>query len=350
MKKLIPPKKLNSGDKIAVVSLSWGGPGTYPYRYEVGKERLESLFGLEVLASPHALKDPIWIYQHPEARARDLMEAFLDPTVKGIFSSIGGDDSIRLLPYIDYDIIRRNPKIFLGYSDSTVTHFMCVKAGITSFYGPAVLTAFAENVSMHDYSIRGIKDTLFSNKVIDHLPLPGEGWTKEFLDWNDPANQNRRRKLHAYSEWSFIGCTNTVVQGRLVGGCVEVLQMMNATELWPSLDVWDECVLFLETSEEGMSPLLLKRFLRNMASQGILQKVSGILFSKPGGADVVFSQFSGYDDVLLEVFNEFQIPLIPIVTNMDFGHSDPMWTLPYGILTEINPIAKTVRLLESGVS
>lgn len=102
MNKLILPKKLNFGDKIAVISTSWGGPGAFPYRYQIGKQRLESIFGLEVIETPHALCDPDWIYHNPGARADDLMQAFLDPTIKGIFSSIGGDDSIRLMPYISF--------------------------------------------------------------------------------------------------------------------------------------------------------------------------------------------------------------------------------------------------------
>jgi len=347
--KLILPKKLNFGDKIAVISASWGGPGAYPYRYQVGKKRLESIFGLKVIETAHALSDPDWLYCNPEARAEDLMQAFLDPTIKGIFSSIGGDDSIRLLPYIDYEVIRQNPKIVLGYSDSTVMHFICLKAGLVSFYGTSVMTGFSENVKMHDYTMNSIKHNLFTTKVVGMMPKPLEGWTKEHLDWQVPSNQNVERKLHPTLDWEFIGCTEKIVQGRLLGGCVEVLQLINGTEIWPALDVWNGCILFLETSEEGMAPLYLKRFLRNLAAQGILFSIAGILFSKPGGVHVLSPQFKDYGRVILEVFDEYQIPKIPIVTNMDFGHSDPMWVMPYGCLAEINPVDQTVNLLESMV-
>lgn len=349
MQQLILPKKLSPGDKVAVISASWGAPGAYPYRYEVGKQRLESVFGLKVIEMPHALKDPDWIYRNPKARAEDLMQAFSDPTIKAIFSSIGGDDAIRLLPYIDFEIIRKNPKIVLGYSDSTVLHFICLKAGIASFYGTAVMTGFAENVQMHDYTISAIKQSFFSTVKIGKIPEACEGWTKEYLDWQRPSNQAIQRKLEPAIKWEFIGCTEKIVQGRLLGGCIEVLQFINATEIWPSLDVWNGCILFLETSEEGVAPLFLKRFLRNLAAQGILAKIAGILFSKPGGPNVMASQFNEYGKVILEVFDEYDLPPIPVVVNMDFGHSDPVWVMPYSCLAEINPIEKTVSLLEGMV-
>lgn len=349
MKQLILPKKLNPGDKVAIISASWGGPGAYPYRYEIGKQRLESVFGLKVIEMPHALKAPDWVYRNPKARADDLMQAFLDPAIKAIFSTIGGDDAIRLLPYIDFEVIRKNPKIVLGYSDSTVLHFICLKAGIASFYGTAVMTGFAENVQMHAYTISAIRQSFFSKAKVGQIPESSEGWTKEFLDWQYPSNQAIQRRLEPEIKWEFIGCTEKIVQGRLLGGCVEVLQFINATEIWPALEIWDGCILFLETSEEGVAPLFLKRFLRNLAAQGVLAKLAGILFSKPGGPNVLATHFKDYGNVILEVFNEFELPQVSVVVNMDFGHSDPMWVMPYSCLAEINPLAKTVSLLEGMV-
>lgn len=127
---MIKPCMLKKGDKIAIVSLSWGGLGDEKliHKYYIAKQRLERDFGLEVVAMPNALKGSQFIYDHPELRAQDLMDAFSDKSVKGIFCAIGGDDTIRLLPYIDYDIIRNNPKVFLGYSDTTINHFMMYKA------------------------------------------------------------------------------------------------------------------------------------------------------------------------------------------------------------------------------
>ena len=349
MLKLINPPKLNPGDKIAVITLSWGGAGAFPYRFEIGKQRLEQQFGLEVISTPHALKSQEWIYQNPAARADDLMGAFQDSSIKGIISIIGGDDSFRLLPFIDFNVIQNHPKIFMGYSDTTVTHFMCLKAGLRSFYGPAVLTAFAENVAMHEYTIQGIQTTLFNNNILGDIPKNNEGWTTELLDWGNAKNQRIQRKLQPPVDWHFIGNTEKPTQGRLIGGCLEVLQFLTGTSLWPDLSIWRNSILFLETSEEGIEPRLVTRFMRNLAAQGILQELKGILFSKPGGKAMCAGRFPEHDQALLQAFKDFSIPLIPMVTRMDFGHSDPMWTLPYGVLAEINPIAKTVSILEKAV-
>lgn len=349
MQRLIKPSRLKPGDKVAAVTLSWGGPGTFPYRFETGKQRLELIFGLQVIPTKHALKSADWIYRNPKARADDLMDAFLDPSIKAIISNIGGDDSIRLLPFVDLNVIKNNPKIFMGYSDTTVTHFMCLKAGLSSFYGPAVMTAFAENVAMHDYTIAGIQKTLFSNETIGIIPENYQGWTTEVLDWANEDNQNIQRKLHPHVERNFIGNCDHVSKGRLIGGCLEVLEFINGTSLWPEFSIWDQSILFIEISEEGMEPNNVVRFMRNLAAQGILGKLKGILFSKPGGHQMTQQQFVEYDQALLQVFEEYDLPMIPIVSRMDFGHSDPIWTLPYGALSEINPITKIITILENSV-
>ena len=149
---MIKPKKLKKGDKVAIVSLSNGlaGEEMFIHRYELGKKRLEQL-GFNVVTMKNALKGIEYLYNHPEKRAEDFMEAILDKDIKGIICNIGGDDTIRLLPYIDFEAIENNPKVFMGYSDTTINHFMMQKAGVVSYYGPAVMTDFAENNNMHTY-------------------------------------------------------------------------------------------------------------------------------------------------------------------------------------------------------
>src|SRR4051794_35635660 len=122
MTTLIKPKLLTEGDTVATISLSWGGAGELLHRYEIGKKQLQDTFGLRVFETKNALKSADYISKNPKARADDLMEAFSDKSIKAIISNIGGDDSIRTLPYTDISIIRNNPKIFLGFSDTTVTH------------------------------------------------------------------------------------------------------------------------------------------------------------------------------------------------------------------------------------
>ena len=157
---MIKARKLLPGDRVAAVLLSWGGPGAFPHRYEAGKRKLEEEFGLDVVETRHALRDPGRIHRNPQARAEDLMEAFEDPGVSGVISTIGGDDSIRLLPYLDLGTLRSHPKVFLGYSDTTVAHLALLKAGLVSFYGPSIMAGFAENAGMFPHTLPKIQNPL----------------------------------------------------------------------------------------------------------------------------------------------------------------------------------------------
>src|SRR5690625_1584904 len=235
------PKKLQPGDKIATVSPSSGAAGEpeLRWRYEQGVKRLEEVFGLEVVAMPNSLKGVEYLYEHPEARAQDLMDAFKDESIKGIFATIGGDDSIRLLPHIDFNVIRKNPKIFLGYSDVTISHLFCHKAGLSSFYGPAIMTDFAENVEMLPYTADMVSRTLFSNEVIGEIK-PAEEWTSERLEWVE-ENKNTRRIMQKNMGYEILQ-GNGVVQGRLIGGCIEVLEFAKSTVLWPEETHWENSI------------------------------------------------------------------------------------------------------------
>ena len=193
---MIKPKKLKKGDKVAIVSLSSGlaGEEMFRHRYELGKKRLEQL-GFNVVTMKNALKGIEYLYNHPEKRAEDFMEAILDKDIKGIICNIGGDDTIRLLPYIDFEAIANNPKVFMGYSDTTINHFMMQKAGVVSYYGPAVMTDFAENNNMHTYTLKYINEVLLENRE-DIVIKSSDKWTSEYLDWAIEENNNISRKMN----------------------------------------------------------------------------------------------------------------------------------------------------------
>lgn len=193
---MIKPKKLKKGDKVAIVSLSSGlaGEEMFRHRYELGKKRLEQL-GFNVVTMKNSLKGIEYLYNHPEKRAEDFMEAILDKDIKGIICNIGGDDTIRLLPYIDFKAIANNPKVFMGYSDTTINHFMMQKAGVVSYYGPAVMTDFAENNNMHTYTLKYINEVLLENRE-DIVIKSSDKWTSEYLDWAIEENDNISRKMN----------------------------------------------------------------------------------------------------------------------------------------------------------
>lgn len=340
---LIKPKKLHPGDKVATVSPSWGGAGDpeIRWRYEQGVERLKTVFDLQVVPMPNSLKGTEYLYDHPEARAEDLMAAFRDPDIKAIFTNIGGEDSIRLLPYIDFKVIHNNPKIFMGYSDTTIPHLFCLKAGVSSFYGPSILVDFAENIEMHPYTVDKIKRTLFSNKAIGEIETAAE-WTSEHVEWTE-ANKNRKRVMQPNSGYEVLQGKG-VVQGRLIGGCIEVLEFAKGTVLWPDEKYWDGCILFFETSEEKTEPTYIRYWLRNYAAQGILQKANGMIFAKP--YDEKYRE--EYKEEILTVMREYGLTNLPILYNLNFGHTEPKCILPYGALAEINCSKGSFSIQESG--
>ncbi|MEK3980360.1 S66 peptidase family protein [Psychrobacillus sp. FSL K6-2836] len=341
---LIKPKMLKAGDKIATISLSWGGAGEpeLRWRYEQGVDRLRNVFGLEVVAMPNSLKGGDYLYENPQARAEDLMNAFKDPSIKGIFSNIGGSESIRLLPYIDFDVIRENPKVFIGYSDSTVTHLFCHKAGISSFYGPAILMDFAENVVMHEYTVEALKKALFAVDAIGEVK-PATEWTSERLEWI-VENKDKKRKMNPNKGYELLQGSG-VVQGRLIGGCIEVLEFAKGTSLWPAEEYWKDSILFFETSEELPTPGQLEYWLRNYGTQGILQQAKGIIFGKPQNE----KYYEEYKESIRLIMKELSLDNLPILYNLNFGHTEPKFVLPYGANVEINCENVTFSILDSGV-
>ena len=346
---MLKPQTLNPGDKIATVSLSWGGPGTFPQRYEAGKRQLQDEFGVHVVEMSNTLKDADWLARNPKARADDLMQAFADSSIKGVFSTIGGEDSIRLLPYLDLNVIRNNPKVFLGYSDTTISHLVCYKAGLVSFYGPSILLEFAENGGIFPYVAQSLRQTIFSSGVIGEVKPNTEGWTVERLDWGDPKNQERKRKLNPCTGWKFLQGTG-VHHGHLLGGCIEVLDWTRGTEIFPETASWQNAILFLETSEDAPPPSYVSYTLRAFAALGVLRQLSGFLFGRPGG-DVTLHKFEEYDRAILQVVREEEgLTDLPIITSMDFGHTSPIFVLPYGVQAEIDCDNRRFSIIENAVT
>lgn len=341
---LLKPEKLKLGDKVATVSPSWGGAGDPPlrWRYEQGIKRLEEVFGLEVVPMPNSLRGSEDLYNNPQLRAEDLMEAFRDKSIKAIIANIGGEDSIRLLPYIDFEVITKNPKIFMGYSDVTISHLFCHKANLSSFYGPAILTDFAENVEMDPYTIEMLRRTLFSNEPIGEIKPP-KAWTSEYLEW-DEVNKHTRRTMQKNTGYEVLQGSE-VVQGRLIGGCIEVLEFAKGTAIWPEQKEWENSILFFETSEEKPEPVSLKYWLRNYAAQGILQIAKGIIFAKPQDEHY----YDEYKEVIIQIMKENDLEDLPILYNLSFGHTEPKFILPYGAMAMIDCKRGTFSIIDSGV-
>ncbi len=341
----IRPRALAAGDTVAVLSPSWGGPATFPHIYERGLQVLRQVFGLTIKEYPTTRAPAEVLYANPQARAHDLNQAFADPDVKAIFASIGGDDSVRLLPFVDEHTIHENPKILLGYSDTTTLLTYGNQLGLVTFHGPSIMAGFAQLPKLPSSYAAHIRTMLFEAPPA-YAYLPYEVWCDGYPDWNDRSTVGQVNTLHANTEqWRWLQ-GDTVAQGELFGGCIEVLEFLKGTAFWPAPDFWHGKVLFFETSEEVPTPTQVKYMLRNYGMQGIFDRIAGILVGRP--RDYTDAMKRQLEEVLVTVVaGEFGRPELPIIANMDFGHTDPQWIVPLGVRTRVDCGNRTVQLVEA---
>lgn len=345
MRNLKKPEALRRGDKVALVSLSSGSAGDKEliWRYKLAKRRLDMNFSLKGIEMTNTLKGSEYVYKNPEQRAKDLMDAFLDPSIKGIFSCIGGNDSIRMLPFIDFDIITKNPKVLLGYSDTTIAHLICLKAGIVSIYGPALMVDFAENGDMHDYTVAHLKKALFTSDGIGEVK-PAVEWTSEYIPWEE-ANASIKRTYEVNSGSELLQGKG-IATGWMLGGCIETFDSTRGTVLFPAMEEFNDAILFFETSEDTPAPWIIESILRTYGIMGIYDRIKGIIWGKPYDE----AYYDEYKDTIKKIMREFGRENLPILYNMSFGHTEPKFCIPYGALARINTEKGTFSLLDSAVS
>ena len=270
------------------------------------------------------------------------MDAFKDSEMKAVFNSIGGDDTIRLLPYIDFDVLRNNPKIFTGFSDTTTNHFMMRKAGVVSYYGLSVMNNIAEYVSINEYTKHAMEKTLFDPQ--DKLEIKCSDFCSYEKDkvWWKEENINQSTPRHPNTGYEIIQGVGKVT-GELFGGCIDVFPELLGTSLWPTLEEWRGKILLIETSEVDMHEMVLSWFLRNLHAQGILHVVKGIVVGKPAIEDKVERYKAVYKQV---VGFEANLPELPILYNVNVGHAYPIGVFPLGLKYEIDCENKMFTLLE----
>ena len=336
---MIKPPRLQEGDTIGIVSPSWGGAGAYPHRVCRGVEHLESL-GFKVKMAPYALNQSGFVSDTVENRVSDLQGMFLDPEVRAIVAAIGGNHSCHLLPALDFELIRDNPTIFMGFSDITVINLaIWAKTGLVTFSGPMLLTDFAEFPQMPEYTERSFLNTLC--RTGPPVPIePSESWTEEFLDWKYRRDLERPRRLEP-SEGP-VWLRHGLAEGTLVGGCMDSMEHLRGTEFWPD---FEGAILFLETSEEKPSPSDVDAMLMDYQNMGDLSEIRGLMFGRP-------MRYSGPEKqelhkVLLDRTSDYDFP---VVSEMDFGHTSPQFLLPIGCRARIDTQGKRLDILEAAVS
>lgn len=350
---MLIPEKWKAGDKVAIVSLSSGmlGEPENSHIVEIGVRRLEE-FGLKPVFMPNALKGRAYLKAHPEKRAEDLKAAFYDDSIRGIICAIGGDDTYRLLPYLMEDSsflnqVRRTPKLFTGFSDTTTNHLMFYKLGLQTYYGPCFICDLGEfSQEMLPYTKNAFRGYLEGLDAI----RPSKLWYEERKDFSRAA-VGTERVSHPETHGFELLQGQSVFEGELLGGCLESLYDILTSSryadqaavcdkygIFPQQDAWRGKIMFLETCEEKPTPELLRVELQAIAQTGAFDVVHGVLVGKP--QDEVY--YEAYKDIFREVISD---PRIPILYNINFGHALPRTVLPYGARVRVNADQQVIQFL-----
>lgn len=354
---MVKPIKLSKKNGIAIVSLSAGtiGEEFASHQLDLAIKRLNLDFQLNVMIAKNALKGIKVLKENPMLKVEDLNEVFSNVNVKAIICAIGGFDTYKTIPLLLEDenfknLVLNNPKIFIGYSDSTVNHLMFYRLGLKTFYGHNILCDIAElDKEMLPYTKNSFK-WLFDNKTKFEIK-PSAYWYEERNDFSKKALNIPREKHINITKYEFLNEKKSF-EGYLWGGCIETIysgldEEKNKEEaeifkkynliLKPN-ELYDK-VLFLETSEEKPSPQLLKKMLLKFKEIGLFRNIQGILIGCPQN----HVYYNEYKEVWKEV-----VPFdIPIIYNVNFGHCYPKTIIAYGAKIKFNSENNKLQYLES---
>ena len=328
--------KLKVGDKVAILSPSFAGAGRWPEVYKLGLQRMRDLFGLEPVEYPTTRK----IGASTDERSEDLIAAFSDPKIKAVFASIGGDDQITYIKNLPSEPFVSNPKPFFGYSDNShLANFLFLN-GIPSYYGGSILTQFAMQGEMDEYTINHLKLALFTKGEFELTP--SETFNDQGLSWEDVNNLTQKRQHWPNEGYIWDGTTNA--SGVLWGGCVEsVDEMLRHNVPIPLLEQFKNIILMLETSEEIPTADYVFRVIRALGERGILANIQGVLvgrakaweYDNQTSAEEKSKYTKTQQETILKAVRTYN-QTIPVIQNMNFGHTDPQVPMPYGGMVRIN--------------
>lgn len=338
---------------VALVSLSSGviGEDFVKHELKLGLKRLEE-FGLNVKIMPHAMKGIEYVKNHPEDRAKDLLEAMQDERVDMILCAIGGDDTYRLLPNLfENDELKKaidkagSGKVFLGFSDTTINHFMLNKLGFRTFYGQAFLPDICEmEADMLPYTKMYFEELINTGSIREIAP--SDVWYEERTDWSENAVGTVRTK-HENEGFQLLQ-GEPRFSGKILGGCIEsifdifdnnryqdTVSLCRKYSLFPDLEEWRGKILLLETSEEQPEPEHYRKMLETLKKTGIFDVVSGVICGKPMDE----RYFDEYKKIIVDVIDD---PKLPIVVNINIGHATPRCIIPFGVDAEVDVLDQRI--------
>jgi muramoyltetrapeptide carboxypeptidase len=325
------PAAVKPGDIAYIVSPSAGIMQFAPTRVERAKSHLESL-GLTVKVAENAAKNSGYVSASIEDRVQDLHDAFSDPDCTLIMASIGGNHSNQIISKLDYELIKANPKVFVGYSDNTVLHLaLATQAGLQTFYGPCFLNQFGEYPEVFPFTLEHFQQQIMGDHdgAIEASPT----FTDEILDWFTNEDSTRARKLSknsGHTWWKPGEC-----EGWALLGALPSLNHVLGTQYFPDSS---GAILFIDVPEghsmhEGQSVSEVDSWMTDLKNAGVLKKVSGVVIGRP--YKYTTEMITELQSVILRICDDYNFP---ILFNTDIGHTDPMLTIPYGAVVKLSSL------------
>jgi muramoyltetrapeptide carboxypeptidase LdcA involved in peptidoglycan recycling len=328
---LISPTKAKPGDKIAVLSPSFAAPAVAPALHEQAMTRLAAVTGLLPVEFPTTRK----LGASARERADDLNAAFAAPEIRAIIATIGGEDQITVIPHLDAELVKKDPKPFCGYSDNTNLLNWLWTNGVAGFYGGSTQVHFGPGPRVDAVHERSLRAALMTGERIE-LTDPGESEDIGH-DWRDPRALTEFGEREPTEPWAWSGPA-TSVTGRTWGGCVEVIQWLLAVGRFPDDSaVLNGAVLLLESSEELIPAREFGWIVRSLGERGILGAVDAVVVARPPTSDFVTQPSSAerrakrdeQRDMAIDVVRRYN-PDAVVVVGLPFGHTRPQWIVPYG--------------------
>ena len=328
MQKIIP-QLLKSGDEIRVVAPSTGIKIIGADSRAIAKERFAQM-GLKVTFGANTIDENFDMMgtSSIEKRAADINDAFADPDVKAIFTIIGGFNSNQLLPFLDYELIKQNPKIVCGFSDITaLLNGIYAKTGLVTFLGPHY-SSFGMKHGF-DYSWQCMRQMLMEKGKL--MVEPSAEWSDDlwFID------QEKREFIKNEGWWHI---HSGFAKGTLIGGNLGTQMLLKGSEYWPEFKT-DTILLAEDCFSSAGDPKDFLRQLQSLAYQPDFKNVKALLIGR-------FQKSSAMTRELLEyIINSIpQLASIPVIANLDYGHTTPVLTLPIGGSCEIAPNGLLIQI------
>jgi muramoyltetrapeptide carboxypeptidase len=303
-------ERIKQGDEIRIIAPSTSMALVKETQVEIATRRLTQL-GFHVTFGKHVHNHDEFFSTTIEERIEDIHDAFINPNVKGILTVLGGYNSNGLLKYIDYDIIRKNPKVFCGYSDITALSLAIYsKTGLITYSGPHFST-FGIKEGL-DYTMESFLAALTNDAPYEIYPS---------THWSDDPWHIDQENRNFIEQQEYLVLHEGEAEGKLIGGNLSTINLLQGTEYMPSLK---DAILFIEDDYES-HPQIFDRQLQSLLHQPDANGMKGILIGR-------FQKDSNMTEYALKsiISSKKEISHLPIIANVNFGHTQPLATIPLG--------------------